>query len=121
MTLPRLTLPSGGWVEFNDPDNLRGRDYKKFRRAWFHEDVADRTNVVGQVLLELFVHQWELPYLPKAPIPSAEPGITDGLPFRDLKALEVHLAPVLPVLLADDATPSVDNTEPGSPTQPASE
>lgn len=118
--LPRLTLPSGGWVEFNDPDNFRGKDIKRLRKHLNFEGRADRLEYLLSTGMALLVDRWEIPYLPGAPIPAADEAITDGLTGRDLKALENHISPAILAAVRDDE-PSPDSTGPGSPTPPASE
>lgn len=120
--LPRLDLPSGGWVEFRDLDDLTGADLHAVRRAIRAEDSAgETTNALYLKAAELMVSTWEITYLADPRTPQANPAWWKKLRIRDLRAIENHVEPVLMFIRQGPPAASVDDTEPGSPTPPASE
>lgn len=118
----QLTLPSGGIVEFIDIDDLTGADLHAIRKTIKQEDSAgETTNALVAKVIELAVKTWDIPYLADPRTPQANPAAYRKLRIRDLVALEQHVQPVL-LLIREGINPgSVDDTTPGSPTQPDSE
>lgn len=123
----RLDLPSGGTIDFNDPENMRGADVKRYRRAAYDESEGQgaAANRAVAVLAELLVKAWDLPYMPGASLPDNGDTLTDVLHWRDELALENHLAPIVRALSSDGREPTrpdgTPDTSPGSPTPPASD
>jgi hypothetical protein len=126
LTLPRLELPGGACVEFNDPEQLRGRDIDRFRAAWQGAPSAgNATNEVMQAAAELLIAAWDLPNLPNFPVPADQPPMWGELPWRTKRAIEEHLVPVvfeiiglpLPPALAAKraATAAVEAVDPPPP------
>jgi len=117
-----LTLPSGGTVEFIDEDDLTGGDVQAIRRMIKAEDSAGETsNQLQAKVAEVMIHTWDVPYLADPRTPQANPAALRKLKARDLLAIERHLEPVLDLIKGKQAVASVDDTSPGSPTQPDSE
>lgn len=115
----RLDLPSGGWVEFHDPRDLKGRDYKRVMRGM--KDVGPGHDGAATVdlldgLIAILVAKWDIPYLPAAPLPADMITITDELTIEDLRALQVAVQPAFKMIFPTESTA----TGPGSPTPPAS-
>jgi hypothetical protein len=120
--LGNLTLPSGATVEFNDLDDLTGGDVQAIRRTIRQEDSGGETsNLLLAKLAEKLIKTWDVSYLADPRTPEANPSALRKLRFRDLLALETHIQPVLQLITAGVPQPSIDDTSPGSPTQPDSE
>lgn len=121
--IPRLDLPSGngGYVEFQDLDDLTGADLHALRRAIRTEDGAgETTNALMREAMRMMIKSWEVPYLPDPRTPEANEAAWKKLKARDLNAIEAALSPVLDLL--KPPTAAIDGgMEPGSPTRPASE
>lgn len=114
----RLDLPSGGWVEFRDPLELRGRDYKRVVRSIKADSTAGADTIdILDGLIAILVAKWDIPYLPNAPLPADMITITDELTIQDLSALHVAVRPAMKLI-----NPPGDSraTGPGTPTRPAS-
>lgn len=96
LKLERLDLPKDGWVEFNDPENLRGRDVDRLRASWEGARVVgDALNATMQIAAELLIAAWNVPSLPNAPVPSQTPGMWGELGWRDKLTIEGHMMPVV--------------------------
>lgn len=96
LTLPKLDLPDNGWVEFNDPEQLRGRDVDKMRLAWMSAtDAGAATIHVMQAAAEVLIARWDLPGLPNFPVPADTPAMWGELGWRTKRAIENHLTPVM--------------------------
>lgn len=121
--ISRLDLPSGGgWVEFNDLDDLTGADVHALRREIRAEDSSGETsNALLKRAAELLIKTWEVGYLADARTPEANPAWWKKLKLRDLLAIEHAVEPLLTMLRGGTPAPSVDDTSPGSPTPPGSE
>jgi hypothetical protein len=118
--LGKLDLPSGGWVEFVDLDDLTGADLHALRACIKSEDSGgETTNALLWQAVILTVKTWDVPYLADPRTPEANPAAYKRLKLRDLSALEHHVEPVLALLRPPDA--SIDDVSPGSPTRPGSE
>lgn len=111
----RLDLPSGGWVEFHDPKDLKGRDYKRVMRGLKNTDAGAATVDLLDGLIAVMVARWDIPYLPGAPLPCDDIAMTDELTIADLSAIQVAVRPAMHLIL-----PTQTGTGPGTPTQPAS-
>lgn len=120
--LPTLTLPSGGVVEFHSIDDLTGADVHYVRGAISEKDSAGETsNALVTRLIERIVKTWNIEYLADPRTPQANPTACRKLKLRDMLALEEHVSPALRLITVGAEKPSIDNTEPGSPTPPDSE
>lgn len=113
----RLDLPSGGWVEFRDPLELRGRDYKRVIRGIGDGTAGAATIDILDGLIAILVAKWDIPYLPNAPLPADDIAITDELTIQDLSALQVAVRPAMSLINPPDNSRA---TGPGTPTRPAS-
>lgn len=129
LTLPKLELPNNGWVEFNDPEALRGRDIDRFRAAWQGAAGAgNATNQVMQTAAETLIARWDLPGLPNLPVPADQPAMWGELPWRTKRAIEEHLVPVVFEIIGLPVPPAVAakraaaaTVPPVDPPPPASE
>lgn len=119
--LPRLDLPSGGgWVEFNDLDDLTGRDLHEMRKAVRAEDAGGETaNKLWTSIATKMVKTWDIPYLADPRTPEANPAWWKALKLRDLRAIETAVQPVMTLIQQD--VPGADDGSPGSPPRPESE
>lgn len=115
-----LALPSGGWVVFRDPMELRAKDRRVVQRAIMDPDrkIASALDITDGAICML-VESWTLPYLPGAPLPRTNPEILGELSIADQMVLETAVTPALKVLFPREATVD-DAGVPGSPTRPAS-
>jgi len=119
--IPPLTLPSGGTVEFVNLDDLTGQDVAALRRTIAAADTGgETTNKLYQAAMVVAIKTWDIPYLEDPRTPQANPQAWKRLKARDMNAIEASLAPVLDLIKPPPGA-SIDNTEPGSPTQPDSE
>jgi len=115
----RVPLPCGGWVEFHDPHDLKGRDYKRVMRGIRDAGPGHAgASMVDMLdgLIAILVAKWEIPYLPGASLPADNMAITDELRIEDLRALHVAAAPAMKVVFPTESA----GRGPGSPTPPAS-
>jgi len=119
--IPPLTLPSGGTIEFVDLDDLTGADVHAMRRTIAQADTGgETTNKLFIEAMRIGIKTWDIGYLADPRTPEANPAAWKRLKARDLRALEQALEPLLD-LVRPPKEASVDDTEPGSPTRPASE
>lgn len=115
-----LELPSGGWMDFRDPNELRAKDRKR-AMASVNDDsnrvvtALEMTDALGMMLVEKF----SLPYPPfnHGVFVELTASFVDDLSMPDYDAMVTHVTPAIQLLFPGKA--SVDNTKPGSPTQPA--
>lgn len=108
LTLPKLDLPGDGWVEFNDPEALRGRDVDRLRAAWQGAAATgNATNQVMQAAAEVLIARWDLPGLPNFPVPADTPAMWGELGWRRKRAIENHMVPVVFELAGLPVPPAV--------------
>lgn len=117
-----VDLPSGGWAELKDPREVRTKDR---RRALSGVDMDGSKVLMAMDMLSgmavLLVDKWTVPYAP------FNGGVRQGLTFEDIDelipgdtdALTAACQPAQRLLFPE--MPTIDNTKPGSPTQPASD
>lgn len=121
MKIDRLELPSGNgnFVEFGDPDNLRGRDYRRLRDCMTRSDAAGHTiNSMMVVAAELLISAWQVDYLGAPMLPKTNPKVLDELTIRDTKAVDEALTDFVRIYVFQDL--EKPQTE-GDPQPPASE
>lgn len=106
LTLETLKLPSGGWVSFNDPEDLTGNDVRRLRKALDAEGQGSSTNNFYEQAMVLLIADWDIPGKPGLVIPrhdkSQKQQSSGKLSARDLRAIEKHLAPTLKSLAGGD-------------------
>ena len=106
LTLERLTLPSGGWVSFSDPEDLTGKDIRRLRKATDADGQGTATNNFYEAAMVMLIDEWSIPYNAGLRVPkydrSNKQESTGALKARDLRAIEKHLQPVLLVLTRGD-------------------
>ncbi len=124
----RITLPSGGWVEFHDPEDLTGADHRRIMGGIDGDPTTPRVGMAMDMvytMAELLVKAWKIPYTPKGttylvdevPIPEMKPGVLEQLRMPDYAAVIDAVAPVMALI---NGKVSVDDAGvPGSPTKPA--
>lgn len=116
LKLERLELRNNGWVEFHDPELIRGRDIDKMRAGWQNARVVgEALNASMQVGAQVLIAKWELPGLPGAPIPADVPSIWGEVFWRDKRAIEEHITPTVYALCG------LEQYGAASPRPPASE
>lgn len=124
----RIDLPSGGWVEFHDPEDLTGADHRRVMAAINGDPSTPRVAMAMDMvytMAELMIKAWKIPYTPKGtdyfvdevPIPDAAPGVLEHLRMPDYGAI---INAVQPVMALINGRVSVDDAgKPGTPTRPA--
>lgn len=120
--MTRINLPSGGWIELRDPRELKARDKKAIIRNMQPPDEAKPLGFaldVADGLACMLIAAWEIPYLPGAPLPSADPAQLDELTIPDYDAVMDAVRPAQELLFPRPATPD-DHADPTSPTGPVS-
>lgn len=127
--LRHLDLPSGGTVEFVDPDDLTGDDHRRIVAGITgdleHQQLGMAMDVVYGTAAML-IESWVIPYAPKGtsyaagsvPIPSQDFGSLGKLRLRDYHTIISAVGPVANLLFPREASPDQAGV-PGSPTRPA--
>lgn len=77
----RVDLPSGGWVQFREPEKVSYGARKKVERVYFSEST-DQADVNEQVAAAL-ISAWSF----EMPIPSQDLGSLDGLDAHDMDTI----------------------------------
>lgn len=116
----KLDLPSGGWVEFRDPTELRAKDRKAKLgnvdpQGALMVAALDMSSALGMLLVLRF---GGIPYPPFSGGTFIEmtPALIEELTLPDYDALVTHVEPAMKLLFPGKAT--VDDRRPGSPTPP---
>lgn len=124
LTIAPLALPSGGTVQFRDPEELTGKDMKALRKALDVVGVGSATTEMFETAYKLLVDAWDIPGRPNLRTPrydgkqGATGHATDYLTARDLRALENHVKPVIKEITK--GSDEEDDGEVGGPHRPAS-
>lgn len=79
----RVTLPSGGWAVFKDPNTLRVKDRKKVLRNANNEEGLLQAISLIDGLIAILVKEWSF----EMPIPSVKISMLDELTMADYDAL----------------------------------
>ena len=123
-----LNLPSGGSVEFHDPEDMTGEDHRRIV-----DTVRDDAGSISQAMDTayatacLLVQTWDIPYTPKGTAydPHQVPTPAEGgfdllgkLRLRDYHAIISGIGPAVRMLFPKDSSPDQAAT-PGTPTGPA--
>jgi len=129
-----IDLPSGGSVEFCDPEDLTGDDHRqvvasiKGEMATITErEVAASMDLVCGVAC-MMINAWDIPYTPRdtayppgeVPIPRADSAILGKLRFRDYNTIITAVSPAAQLLFPQPPSPDQAG-KPGSPTVPSSD
>lgn len=120
MQIPRLELPSGNGnhVDFMDPDDMLGRDYRRLRSTMAQATVGVVMNEMLVVAAEIMVAGWQVDYLGGSPaLPRQQPALLDSLKIGDTRAIDAVLMPVMRQYILSLEPIERD----GDPTPPASE
>jgi hypothetical protein len=97
-----LDLESGGRILFDDPANIKAKDYRALKRI--SADVDSDNNVEQDAvylaidyLARILITEWHIPYLNggNPPLPKDAPDLLGELLIIDRKQLELHLLPIL--------------------------
>jgi hypothetical protein len=104
---PRLDLPTGGWVDFIDFDDVSGKDYRRLR-AVTNIPNGERVNDLTSVLAEVMVREWDIPRRPGLNIPRRDPKAIEKLNYRQLYALEKAMLPMYDRIIAGEGDDEVD-------------
>lgn len=110
----RLDLPSGGWVDFIDLDDVTGADFRKIRAGRLERN-GDTVNAMTAAGAEVLVSAWEIPGKTLA-IPRRDSLAIEKLGYRDLFALERAMGPLIGAIM-DGTAAEVD----GDPPPPATD
>ena len=110
-----------GWVTFNDPDDLTGRDIQSLRATFTPVGDGATTNAFMGRALELLVAAWDVPMpagkaSPIIPRLDKSKKVLGTVPGKFLVELENHVRPHLEFLKPKDVE---DDGMPGSPPPPA--
>lgn len=119
-----ITLPSGGWIRLRPSDDIRGhhRDYVLDTITMSSDITMRAIRGMQSALAEVMITEWEIPYLPDAPLPMTVPYTTGASPLRELKisdedelnrALEPYAELINPRKVSAD-----DHADPDSPSVP---
>jgi len=128
--IPRFDWVSSGgekgWVTFNDPDLLSGRDCDALRSAYGSspDNAGTATNAFMKLAFELLVDSWEIPGKPQAKTPrwDKKGEWISQIPGKMKIRLEQHIGPHPEFITkAGLASAAEDDGEPGSPPRPDSE
>lgn len=139
MTLKRLELPSGGWVEMKDPNWLRGKDRDALIRKLnggsngkIDVNDPDATLDAGlrsvKHMAGIMITGWHLPYEPDPAddgtardwvLPSVDYTIMDELLAPDVVAIEEELKVAQRILMPQKPSPD-QHADPESPSGPES-
>lgn len=125
----------GAWVELRDVEDLRARDRKKVEAVIMDAITFDAetgsisagpgaleriTNGTAEAVATRLISAWEIPYLPGAPLPLADPEILGELLLADYDRLTELLEPAIDVLNPRSPRNPDDHADPASPSGPAS-
>lgn len=111
--MEKITLPSGGWVTFKDPENLTYGDREPIEEAGARADQKDPGTWLrfGNVLLATLIDEWSF----TAPVPSGDPAGLRPIPARDVDAMRTRVLDLSKTLFLD----TEDGIAPGSTFQGA--
>jgi hypothetical protein len=119
--IDRIDLPSGGWVEFADPSDMSGADYRRLQA------ILGGVTTYGQVytailplLAEVMITAWECKTVREGGriVPRADPSLLDQVKVNDLIVIDNALRP-LAVRLADRER--LDDVDPPMPQPPSTD
>jgi hypothetical protein len=84
--MPKIDIPSGGWVSMREPSSITHGERKALIRAWEADkrDGVDKGIDFTESLIALFVEEWSLEGVP---VPSKDRTVLDGLPVHDYDTL----------------------------------
>lgn len=122
--MPRHDLPSGGWVELRDANELKAKDRKRVLRQLGDPKeghVLAASVDLADLIMACMVTAWKLPYLEDAPIPAVQLDVLDELSMEDENKLQRLVEPVAHLFAPSGKKPDPsDYDNPDSPTGPAS-
>lgn len=97
--LDPLDLPSGGKVQFGNPDHLFLGSHFRRLAAIFMPDDDGKVNIsrslsstdevleLADIMAESLITWWTLPYMVDAPIPAKDPAVLDRVSWPDKRAI----------------------------------
>jgi|SRR5215471_936252 len=114
-----LDLPSGGSVDFRDPEDLTGDDHRRVVGAIRNISGSEVSMAMDAVYGTacMLIEAWAIPYLPDAPPPRDDFGALGKLKIRDYNAVITAVTPAVEMLFPNESPD--DANKPGSPTLPA--
>lgn len=120
--MDRIELPSGGWIELRDPEDLRDGDREDIQRRIGKIDT-DRPLSFGWDMITglklVLIAAWHIPYLPDPDTPPADdPTLLRQLRIRDADTLDPYITKARELLFPKPASLD-DHEDPASPTAPA--
>jgi hypothetical protein len=126
----------GAWVELRDVEDLRAKDRKAVENAVMSAVEVDMDtgriaagkgaiqqiiNGAPDAVAERLIVGWEIPYLPDAPLPSADPEQLGELRLDDHRRLMELIEPAVNLLMPGRSNNPDDHDDPSSPSEPASD
>jgi len=98
--MPRIDLPSGGWADIKDADDIKNREM----RALLRSDITDAVGMQDE-LQAAFIRAWSF----DLPIPSEAKTSLDELSAKDgfalMKAVDEAAQPLIDVITGDTGRP----------------
>lgn len=92
--MDRLNLPSGGWVDFHDPNiAIRGKHTHLLIQAAETDDdgnakvTGDTIYGWAEIIAEPLISGWSVPYDPGLPLPTRTNHTLEELSFPDSRAV----------------------------------
>lgn len=124
--MERHPLPSGGWVDIEDPKTVRAGT-KRLILAQYREDQAEGEQVLLAFdrLCQALIKAWHVPGMPgglepdQVPLPSARLSILDDLSPGDYAVIERVIMPAVGIVMGGKPSPD-QHEDPASPSVPAS-
>jgi hypothetical protein len=122
--MDRVELPSGGWVELRDPEDLRDGDREDVQRRLGKFDAGKPLHFGWDLVTGLklaLIAAWHIPYLPDPDaLPADNPALLRELKIRDADALDPYILKAREMLFPKPASVD-DHDDPASPTAPAND
>lgn len=123
--MERKPLPSGGWVDIEDPKVLRALAKRRVY-AGINDKMSDGEQMLNafDTLAGLMIVAWEVPGMPghpdpaQVPLPRNQPNILEQLSADDYTAIEELVMPAVHVVMGRKPTPD-QHDDPASPSEPA--
>lgn len=108
-------LPTGGWVEIADIDDVTNAQRQQLRKALHStQEAGESTNKLYSAAMAMFIVAWRLvkpAAVVNADIPARNPRVVDMLTARDAQAIERKLRVIVELITdKDDADPKADRS-----------
>lgn len=108
--MDRLELPSGGWVDFHDPNTaIRGKHVKALINIG-DADAEGKIPITGdlvfqwaEIVAEPLLSAWSVPYDPALPLPTRSNHTIEDLSAQDSRTLQEVLYAVAQAAIKGEA------------------